>query len=461
MFDEYQKEDSEGEPTDENSAPAGPTPPAPSALPAPGRSHEDDMAFLRYVRDGLAALDSGGTAREHHEKIGMVEEIKGAAAGAQAMSATLMEADVVALRTEAGVRGNNPAYGVGSQIALARRESPDQGRAFLGFADRLIADLPFTLIALLRGKISESQARAIDRETQHLPSAQREEIDAALLRNPEGLKGLCPRALVDRVRKFAFEYDSSDSLGRLEEARAGRYAAAFPARDGMMQLAGLLPVDDGLAVHQALDEAAREIKAAGDPRTLAQIRADVLVDRVTGRKPAEGVKVVLHLVMNDRTLFQGSSEPAHLIGYGTVPSTWARMVVAGRDPQDRERYRGLVSLKRIYTHPDTGALVAMDSRSRQFPTALKDLISIRDRYCRTPWCNAPIKHFDHVVQHSRGGPTSEANSAGRCASCNQTKEQSGWEERVVDSGGRHTIEITTPVGATYTSTAPPLPGTPC
>lgn len=419
------------------------------------------MAFLRFVRDGLAALDSGGTAREHHEKIGMVEEIKGAAAGAQAMSATLMEADVVALRTEAGVRGNNPAYGVGSQIALARRESPDQGRAFLGFADRLIADLPFTLIALLRGKISESQARAIDRETQHLPSAQREEIDAALLRNPEGLKGLCPRALVDRVRKFAFEYDSSDSLGRLEEARAGRYAAAFPTRDGMMQLAGLLPVDDGLAVHQALDEAAREINAAGDPRTLAQIRADVLVDRVTGRKPAEGVKVVLHLVMNDRTLFQGSSEPAHLIGYGTVPSTWARMVVAGRDPQDRERYRGLVSLKRIYTHPDTGALVAMDSRSRQFPTALKDLISIRDRYCRTPWCNAPIKHFDHVVQHSRGGPTSEANSAGRCASCNQTKEQSGWEERVVDSGGRHTIEITTPVGATYTSTAPPLPGTPC
>ncbi|WP_344032624.1 HNH endonuclease, partial [Paeniglutamicibacter psychrophenolicus] len=80
--------------------------------------------------------------------------------------------------------------------------------------------------------------------------------------------------------------------------------------------------------------------------------------------------------------------------------------------------------------------------------------------CRTPWCNAPIKHFDHVVQHSRGGPTSEVNSAGRCASCNQTKEQAGWEERVVDSGGRHTIEITTPVGATYTSTAPPLPGTP-
>ncbi len=69
------------------------------------------MAFLTYVRDGLAALDSGGTAREHHEKIGMVEEIKGAAASAQLMSSLLLEAEVVARRTEAGVRGNNPAYG--------------------------------------------------------------------------------------------------------------------------------------------------------------------------------------------------------------------------------------------------------------------------------------------------------------------------------------------------------------
>ncbi len=323
----------------------------------------------------------------------------------------------------------------------------------------MINDLPFTLLALVRGAISESQARTIDRETEQLPPAQRGEIDEALLRNPEGLKGLCVRALVDTVRKLAYQYDSSDALGRLEEAKARRYATAFPARDAMMQLAGLLPVDDGLAVRQALDEAAAQIKTAGDPRTLAQIRADVLVDRITGRQPAEGVKTVLHLVMTDRTLFQGSSEPAHLLGYGTVPSTWARMVAAGRDPQDKERYRGTVSLKRIYTHPDTGALVAMDSRSRQFPTALKDLISIRDRYCRTPWCNAPIKHFDHVVQHSRGGPTSEANAAGRCAGCNQTKEQAGWEERVLDTGGRHTLEITTPVGATYTSTAPPLPGT--
>ncbi|WP_336245090.1 HNH endonuclease [Paeniglutamicibacter quisquiliarum] len=411
------------------------------------------------MRDGLAALDTGGTAKEHHEKIALAEEVKGAAAGAQVMAATMLEADVVARRTEAGVRENNPSYGVGAQVALARRESPEQGRAFLGFSGRLIADLPFTLIALTRGKIGEAQARNIDRETENLPSAQRGEIDAALLRDPEGLKGLCVRAVIDRVRRLAYEYDSSDALTRLEEAKSRRYLAVFPARDAMMQVAGMLSVEDGLAIRQALTAEVERLKSAGDERTRSQIMADVAVDRITGRSRAEGTRLMVHVVMTDRTLFQGGSEPAFLEGYGTVPSTWARIMVGGRDPQDRERRRAQVSLKRLYTHPDTGALVGMDSRSRQFPKSLKDLIRIRDQYCRTPYCNAPIKNFDHVVQHSRGGPTSEANGAGRCASCNQTKEQDGWEEQVVDTGGRHTILITTPAGAQYTSTAPPLPGT--
>ena len=428
--------------------------------PVPGRSHEDDLAFLRYVRDGLAELDLGGTAKEHHEKIVLAEEVKSAAAGAQVMSATMLEADVVARRTEAGVRENNPSYGVGAQIALARRESPDQGRAFLAFSDRLVADLPFTLIALVRGKIGESQARVIDRETEHLPSAQREEIDAALLRDPEALQGLCVRAVVDKVRRLAFKYDSSDALTRLQEAKSRRYVAVYPARDGMMKLAGMVSIEDGLAIRQALLLETEKLIVAGDERTRAQIMADVAVERIAGISRAEGTKVMLNVVMTDRTLFQGDSEPAHLDGYGTVPSTWARILVCGREQADRERYRAQVSLKRIYTHPDTGALVGMDSRSRQFPKNLKDLIRIRDQYCRTPYCNAPIRHFDHVVQHSRGGPTSEANGAGRCASCNQTKEQEGWVEQVLDTGGRHTLEITTPTGARYTSTAPPLPGTP-
>ena len=124
-----------------------------------------------------------------------------------------------------------------------------------------------------------------------------------------------------------------------------------------------------------------------------------------------------------------------------------------------------VWLRRLYTHPRTGDLVAMDSRARIFPPGLRRLIQTRDDTCRTPYCDAPIRHLDHIIPWHHGGPTAQANGAGLCEACNHTKETPGWSARPAPGpassiGARHTIELTTPTGHTYHSTAPPLPGTP-
>jgi hypothetical protein len=66
--------------------------------------------------------------------------------------------------------------------------------------------------------------------------------------------------------------------------------------------------------------------------------------------------------------------------------------------------------------------------------------------------------MDHVIPHHDGGKTTAANGAGLCEACNHTKETPGWKARP-RPGPRHTIELTTPTGHTYHSTAPPLPGT--
>ncbi|WP_222123037.1 hypothetical protein, partial [Staphylococcus epidermidis] len=50
---------------------------------------------------------------------------------------------------------------------------------------------------------------------------------------------------------------------------------------------------------------------------------DTLVERTTGT-PGGITGIELQLVMTDRTLVQGDSEPARLPGYGIVPATWAR-----------------------------------------------------------------------------------------------------------------------------------------
>ena len=96
----------------------------------------------------------------------------------------------------------------------------------------------------------------------------------------------------------------------------------------------------------------------------------------------------------------------------------------------------------------------MDSSRRLLPRSLMQLVRLRDRRCRTPWCDAPIRHGDHVTAIVDGGTTSEPNAQGLCEACNHAKQAPGW--RAGPSPGiRHTVEITTPTGHRYRSTAPP------
>ncbi len=126
--------------------------------------------------------------------------------------------------------------------------------------------------------------------------------------------------------------------------------------------------------------------------------------------------------------------------------------------------RSRATLRRLYANPDSGALVAMDSRSRLFPKGLAEFIELRDQRCRTPpYCDAPIRHHDHAIPHSRGGATSAENGQGLCEACNYAKESPGWQVIAgVGESGVHTAEFITPPtgGAHYHSAAPPMPGTP-
>jgi HNH endonuclease len=115
-------------------------------------------------------------------------------------------------------------------------------------------------------------------------------------------------------------------------------------------------------------------------------------------------------------------------------------------------------LRRLYTDPQTGALVTMESRGRCFEHGLRQVLIIRDEaVCRTPWCTAPIRHLDHVVEVHDGGATSAENGQGLCETCNYVKTSPGWSARPGPDG---TITTTTPTGHTYTSPVPRQPGPP-
>ncbi|WP_396187631.1 HNH endonuclease [Citricoccus sp.] len=100
----------------------------------------------------------------------------------------------------------------------------------------------------------------------------------------------------------------------------------------------------------------------------------------------------------------------------------------------------------------------MDSHRRAFSGLLRHMVLLRDGICRTPYCDAPIRHIDHATPHRDGGPTSWDNASGLCVRCNHTKENPGWAHQAT----AEELRVTTPTGHKYTNrprplTPPPVP----
>lgn len=408
-------------------------------------------------RARLDRLDRHVSDAERIEQLRAMEEVKAALCAAQARVAVDLEDSVRAQRAAAGVPAAERGRGIGAQVALARMESPARGSRLLGLATALVREMPHTRAALRAGVLDEWRATLLVRESACLTLPDRQAFDARVAADHHRLARLGSRALVALAKQVAYRLDAAAVVRRSAKAPDQRRVTLRPAPDTMTHLTGLLPVAQGVTVYATLGRDADALRAQGDPRTRDQIMADLLVARVTGRASAHDTPVEVQVVITDRTLLAGDDEPAHVPGYGTVPASWARRLIADRTrPADRQ---AVLFLRRLFTHPTNGQLVAMDSRSRSAPPGLARFIDTRDQSCRTPWCDAPIRHRDHILPFASGGATRADNLQGLCEACNYTKEAPGWRARAGPAGDdQHEVELTTPTGHRYRSTAPPLPG---
>jgi hypothetical protein len=195
------------------------------------------------------------------------------------------------------------------------------------------------------------------------------------------------------------------------------------------------------------------VKADGDQRSRDQIMADTMVERLTGQTAAADVNVEVHLIMPVASLVNPDDHTAaEIAGHGPIPAGIARHLL--HTSQDRVWWR------RLFTAPAGGPIVGGDRFRRRFDGWLAQLISLRDQTCRDPYCEAPIRHLDHVHRRADGGPTTLANGRGLCERGNYVREMPGWTATVTEDGrhGRpHTVTITTPTGHRYTSSAPQPP----
>ncbi len=471
-------------------------------------------AGLAALAGALGRLGPAVNDAERIDRIRLLEQLKAAVAAVQAAeTAAFAASQHAAARAAAqqpagvvaghagGMTAGRAAAGVAAQVGLARRISPHAAARYVRFATLLTGELPGTYAALRAGQTSEWRAQLIARETGWLTPPQRAAVDRDLAAR---LPQLGDRRVESAARAAAYRLDPAGAAARMRAAGTDRRVTLRPAPDTMTRLTALLPVPAGVACYAALLRQADSRRAAGDPRGRGQVMADTLVQRLTGRADPAELPVEISLLLTDTTLLTGGPDPGQLDDGHLLPAPLARALALGPDPEltnpgptnpgptnpgptnpgpttpgradpdsadsdptnpgavnpgPRRQDAGAPRwLRRLYRSPRTGELIAMDATRRRFTPAQRRFIRLRDHTCRTPYCDAPIRHTDHITPAAAGGPTSLTNAQGLCETCNHTKQQPGWHSHTqpdTDTGATH-IQITTPTGHRYTS-PPPLP----
>ncbi|MCD4527140.1 HNH endonuclease [Nocardioides sp. cx-173] len=410
---------------------------------------------IREATTALADCPREVSDAQRIDLIGALEDLKCTATAAQTTTAVDFDTSQRQSQAAAGVPTSRLGEGIAEQLGLARHESPTKAARLLGLAKVLEHEMPHTLALMRAGRLTEWRATILARETACLSLEDRAEVDRRLC-GTGAAATMSDLRLTRAAKKLACELDPASVAERARRAEAERQVTIRPAPDTMCWVSALLPVKQGVSIYATLLAAAAAARAKGDQRSKGQVMADTLVERVTGAPADEPVKVEVKLVMTDHALFDTADDAAHLEGYGPVPAPWARAFVTDAMRATR------LWIRRLYTNPGTGQLIAMDSRARLAPSGLADFVNTRDQgLCRTPWCGAPIRHTDHIRSWEDGGRTTATNLQGLCERCNHAKQAPGWTATPrIAPDGTHTVETTTPTGHRHRSRAPDPPGRP-
>lgn len=415
-------------------------------------------------------LASGGLPADPVAQVDVIrslELLKSAACAVQAEAAVAYDGARRGEQAVAGVPAARQGRGVACEVALARQESSHRGQVHLGFAKVVHREMPHTLARLKDGSLNEFRAHLLVRETACLSAEQRLFVDEELCADPAGLAGVGTRELLGRVRRMAAELDPGAVARRARQAEADRNVTIRPAPDTMGYLTALMPVAQAVSAYAALTRDATAMRAAGDPRSKGQLMADLLLARVTGidqpdpattieedgMVPAPAVPVTVDITISDAAL-AGGHAPAEVRADGVapvvVPAEVARILASSALAQGVGAW-----FRQLYINP-LGRLVAMTSRQRCFPDGLAEFLAHRGSgICATSWCDAPVRHHDHIRPVDGGGPTTAENGQGLCEACNHAKQAPGWQQRVLSGPReRHRVETITPTGHRYLATAP-------
>jgi len=315
-------------------------------------------------------------------------------------------------------------------------------RAHGNVASTLRERLPLLWAWFTEGEVSTQNAREAAAIAIELPADCWAAFESQIL---DAARTLAPARFRTRARAVREKLHADTLTERHAAAELHRGVWTEADRDGMGWLHARLSSERLAMVSAHLDGVAFDLfTAADEERTMAQLRADALVDLLTGtgeQKP--GVTVALTVPV--LSLLGHSSAPAILEGVGPIDLDTARRLCATAP-----------SITRLLTDPITGAVLHMDPRQYRPSAALKRWLAIQQVTCDFPGCGrrAAQCDLDHTRAWADGGLTAADNLSHRCRKHHTMKHQTKW--RVDRPSGSERAVWTSPTGHRREADPPPF-----
>ncbi len=251
-----------------------------------------------------------------------------------------------------------------------------------------------------------------------------------------------------------------------------------PDRDGMAWLSAYLPADRAAGIWNGITATSRALQSPAETRTMTQIRADIAAtlllgagfttaspmdrgtdtaagtgsecdtsdsaavsapgpgvaagkastsgsvagnnvlagDVLAGRVPTPAAQVLVTVPVF--ALMGLTDEPATLDGYGPIPASMARQLVAD----------GPSSFHRVLTDPRNGAPLKIGRESYRIPAAMRQWLRMRDGKCPFPGCSNQSldNEADHLLAWADGGTTGISNLGQPCPKHHKLKHTTAW-----------------------------------
>ncbi|MDQ0028348.1 HNH endonuclease signature motif containing protein [Arthrobacter bambusae] len=290
---------------------------------------------------------------------------------------------------------------------------------------------------------------------------------------------LVPARFRAKARAWRERHHPESIEERHTKSASDRRIEYTPDTDGMAWLSAYLPATTAAGIWNRCTAAARALQQPHEPRTLTQLRADIaatwlltnttnndyggLVDgemagggagnpgraggggvmagagragmpgsvgtpwnvaardagtsaEVPGRVPFPRAQVLVTVPV--LSLLGATEEPAMLDGYGPIPPSMARALIA----------EGADSFHRVLTDPRDGAPLEIGRTSYRLTKAMRQWLRLRDAKCPFPGCNnhSLDNDADHLLAWADGGTTGINNLGQPCPKHHRLKHTTAW-----------------------------------